>query len=169
MLPRARPVAIGAVLATATLLAACGPFGGDDDQLTHNDFVAQGNEICQKGRGQFAELQKQPPRSAAEAAKLTGRLIGITEQEISQLQALDTPTEDQEALDRYVRARQDGLDILREGERAAERQDATAYARAQAEIAKGQVERARLAREVGFSQCSRPLGSAPTPAQTPSG
>ena len=169
MLHRPRALAVGALVALATLASGCGPFGGDDDALTHDEFVAQGNEICRKGSDQFAELQKQPPRTPNEAAELTSRLIEITEQEISGLRGLDAPSESQGALDRYVKAREDGLAVLRKGEAAAKQQDATGYARAQAEIGKGQVERAKLARAVGFTECSRPLGSAPTPAQTPSG
>jgi hypothetical protein len=168
VLLQARPVAIGALVVLAVLVAGCGPFGGDDE-LTQGEFVAQGDEICRKGRAQFAELQQQPPRTPKAAADLTGQLIEITEQEISKLRGLDAPSDLQEALDRYIEAREQGLAILREGEAAAEREDATAYARAQAEIAKGQVKRAKLARGVGFTECSRPLGSAPTPAQTPSG
>jgi hypothetical protein len=60
-------------------------------------------------------------------------------------------------LDRYIEAREQGLEILRDGLEAAEDDDAEAYADAQAQIADTQVDRARLAREVGFTECSRPL------------
>jgi hypothetical protein len=169
VLLRPRALAIGALIALTALVVGCGPFGGGDDEPTQGEFVAQGNEICRKGSEQFAELQKQPPRTPKEAADLTRKLIKITKQEISGLRGLDAPSDLQEPLDRYLKAREDGLAVLRKGETAAERQDATGYAQAQAEIAKGQVERAKLARAAGFTDCSRPLGSAPTPAQTPSG
>ena len=47
--------------------------------------------------------------------------------------------------------------MLEKGLAAAEDEDSEAYAEAQAEIARQQVDRARLAEKVGFSECSRPL------------
>jgi hypothetical protein len=134
----------------------CGPFGGDDE-LTKEELIAQGDEICKQGREQYQELQQNPPKTASEAAELTRRLIEITEGEIAELRDLNAPPESQEALDDYLAAREAGLEVLRDGLAAAEDQDAQAYAEAQAKIAEGQVHRSRLAEQVGFTECSRPL------------
>ena len=146
-------------LAACVLAAGCGPFGGGDDELTKDELIAQGDEICQRGRDQYLELQKNPPQTAEASAALTSKLIEITEAEIADLRELDPPAESEQALDAYLDAREAGVDVLREGLAAAEDQDAEAYAEAQAKIAEGQVHRARLAEEVGFSECSRPLSN----------
>jgi hypothetical protein len=154
--PRPSIPAAGVVVAvwSIAVLAGC---GGDGDELTEEEFLTQGDEICKEGRQQFAELQKDPPQSAAESAELTRQLIEITEAEIDDLRDLNAPAESQEALDRYLEAREAGLEILERGLQAAEDEDATAYAEAQAQIARSQVDRARLAERVGFEECSRPL------------
>jgi hypothetical protein len=151
-------VSLVAVGVTVAAIAGMGPFDGEEgEELTANEVVSRGNEICTEGRERFAELQRDPPQSAAEAAELTRQLIEITEGEIEDLGAMNAPDEVQGALDRYLEAREEGLEILRDGLEAAEDDDAEAYADAQAQIADTQVDRARLAEEVGFTECSRPL------------
>jgi hypothetical protein len=149
------PGAVAVTAASIALLAGCG--GGDGEELTEEEFLTQGDEICKEGRAQFAELQKDPPQSAAESAELTRQLIEITEAEIEDLRDLNAPGDSQEALDEYLASREAGLEILERGLQAAEDEDATAYAEAQAQIARSQVDRARLAERVGFSECSQPL------------
>jgi len=143
-------------ISSIALVAGC---GGDDDgeELSKEELISQGDAICKEGREQFAELQKDPPQSAAESAELTRQLIEITESEIDALQDLNAPEESQAALDDYIEAREEGLEILNRGLEAAEDEDATAYAEAQAQIARSQVDRARFAEQVGFKECSRPL------------
>lgn len=155
-------------MACALLVAAgCGPFG-DDDELTEDEFIAEGNAICKQGREQYLELQKDPPKSASEAAELTRSLIEITQGEVDDLRALNAPVDSEDALDDYLASREAGLEVLREGLAAAEKQDAQGYAEAQAKIARGQVDRSRLADEVGFSECSRPLTESAGPAEAES-
>jgi hypothetical protein len=72
---------------------------------------------------------------------------------------LNGPEEVRPALERYLKARQDGVAILEQGLKAAESNDAQAYAAAQAKMAAGQVDRLKLAQAVGFTECSRPGGS----------
>jgi hypothetical protein len=147
------------------LLTGCGPFGGGGGELTKAELIAQGNEICKRGRDQYLELQQNPPQSAAATAELTHKLIEITQAEIADLRDLDAPADSEDALNAYLDAREAGVEVLKEGVAAAEAQDAQAYAEAQAKIAEGQVHRARLAEEVGFTECSRPL-SEPTSADS---
>jgi hypothetical protein len=158
VLPRAL-AGLAAVALCGSLLAGCGPFGGEDE-LTKDELIAHGDAICKSGRDEYLDLQQNPPKSASGAAELTRRLIEITEGEISDLRDLNAPEESQDALDDYLAAREAGLDVLRDGLTAAEDQDAKAYAEAQARIAEGQVHRSRLAEQVGFTECSRPLSEA---------
>ena len=143
-------------LASLGAVAGCGPFGGDEE-LSEAQFVAEGDAICKRGREQYAELQKDPPQSAAEAAELTRKLIEITEDEIEDLRDLNAPIDSEDALEDYLDSREAGLRVLQQGLAAAEDEDAEAYAEAQAQIARGQVDRARLAEKVGFTECSQPL------------
>jgi len=145
-----------AILA-GTALAGCG--GGDGGTVTKADFVSEGDQICKNAHDQFAELQKSPPTDAAEAAALTQKLIDISNSELDQIRGLDAPSDVQPALDRYLKAREQGIALLKKGLAAAQSGNARAYATAQAAIAKGQVERLKLARAVGFNECSRPAAT----------
>jgi hypothetical protein len=149
-------MALAMLMLGAAALAGCGPLG-DGDELSKAEFIAQGDEICKRGREQYLELQKDPPQSAAEAAELTRGLIKITETEIDDLRDLNAPPDSEDALEHYLDSREAGLRILEQGLAAAEDEDSEKYAEAQAQIARQQVDRARLAEKVGFSECSRPL------------
>jgi hypothetical protein len=143
-----------AVIVALAALFDLGPFEDGGASLTKAEFSARGDQACKRAHGQFAELQKKPPNSAEGAVALTQDLIEISENELSQIRALDAPPEVQPALDRYLRAREQGITLLERGLEAAQDRNARAYADAQAEIAAGQVRRLKLAREVGFSECS---------------
>jgi hypothetical protein len=122
--------------------------------LSRAEFIARGDEVCRRAHDQFAELQKEPPNSAEGAVALTQNLLEISENELSEIRALDAPPEVEADLERYLEAREQGIAQLERGLDAAQDRDARAYADAQAEIAAGQVRRLKLARAVGFSECS---------------
>jgi hypothetical protein len=143
-----------AVIVVLAALLDLGPFEDEDTSLTRAELTARGDEACKRAHQQFAELQKNPPNSAEGAVALTQNLVEISENELSQIRALDAPPEVQPALDRYLRAREQGIALLKRGLEAAQDRNARAYADAQAEIAAGQVRRLKLAQEVGFSECS---------------
>jgi hypothetical protein len=146
---------LAAIVALAAVLGL-GPFGDDGDStLSKSQFTAKGDQVCKAAHDKFVELQKTPPNSAEGAAALTQNLIEISENELSQIRALDAPPEVQPALDRYLQAREQGIAELKKGLEAAQDKNARAYADAQAKIAAGQVQRLKLARAVGFSECSR--------------
>jgi hypothetical protein len=147
-----------AILA-GTALAGCGGGDGGGGTLTKTDFVSKGDQICKNAHDQFAELQKSPPTNAAEAAALTQTLIDISNSELDQIRGLEAPSDVQPALDRYLKAREQGIALLKEGLAAAQNGNARAYATAQAKITKGQVARLKLARAVGFNECSRPAAT----------
>jgi hypothetical protein len=153
------PLAAIVLIALVPLVATgCGPFAGDEE-LSRAEFIDEGDAICKRGREQYAELQKDPPQSAGEAAELTRELIEITQGEIDDLRDLDAPPDSEDALEDYLDSREAGLRVLEKGLAAAEDEDAGAYAEAQAQVARGQVDRARLAEKVGFTECSKPLNA----------
>jgi hypothetical protein len=159
-------------LLAAAALAGCGPFGGDGGEdgakpAGEAEFVRGGDEICRAAQVQVAEVQRDPPTSRAESVRFAQELIAIFEDEVAQLAALEPPGERRAELDRYLDAREEAIGFLEDGRAAAEQNDAEGYANAQAEVAANQVERAQLARQVGFSECSatppatQPHGNAP--------
>ena len=137
----------------AGALAACGE---DTEQLSGDQLISRGDELCRDGRERFAEIQRHPPANATEAAEQTEELVEVATDELNGLRDLRPPEELREAYELYLEARGRALERLEEGRDAAKDQDARAYAEAQAELTADQVERLRLARAVGFQVCSKP-------------
>jgi hypothetical protein len=164
---RMRWAALG-VLGAALVLSGCGG-GGDGstftsesaEPLSKQELIARGDAICQQARDQFAELQENPPTTAEDAATLTQHVIDITETQVSHLRELNPPASLRSSLDDYLKALEKNIGILKQGLKAAQNNDATGYAQAQAKTVSQQVERLQLARAVGFNVCSRPAGDAP--------
>jgi hypothetical protein len=144
-----------ALLVALAVVLDLGPFA--DDELTEADFLAQGDAICREAHAGYEDLQRRPPRTANEAAALTEELSGISRDELDAIRDLAAPASLAASLNRYLEAREKGIERLREGTAAAEDGDALAYAKAQAALASTQEKRLRLARGVGFRQCSRIL------------
>ena len=157
--------AIAALVAVG--LGACGGGGGSSTtrtaaELTKSQLIAQGDAICKAASDRFAELQGSPPTTPEETATFTQKLIDIKESEVRQLRALNPPANVKPALDRYLQALDKNVDVLKQGLKAAQQSDATAYAQAQAKAVQGQVKRLQYAQAVGFAECSRPAGTAPS-------
>lgn len=146
------------VLAAIVLIAVVanlGPFEDEDTAtLSKAEFLSEGDQVCQRAHDQFAELQPSPPITADKAAALQEELIQISEGELRQIRALDAPPEVEAALNRHLRAREQGIALLKAGLRAAENDDAFAYDAARQRLADGQVHRLELAQAVGFRECS---------------
>jgi hypothetical protein len=161
-----RWLAIVLTAALLTALSGCGG-GGEDTtsapqgELTRSDLVAKGDAICEEASEQFAQAREDPPTTAEESATFTQRLIEITEDQVRGLRALDPPDSLDRAMKRYLSALEANIATLRKGLAAAQQNDPTAYAEAQAKAVEGQVERLRLAQAVGFRMCSRPAGGGP--------
>jgi hypothetical protein len=148
----AAALAVVAVLVALFLLLD--PFA---DELSSEEFLSRGDEICTEAHDAFKDLQGEAPTTAAEAAELTGKLIDISEDEVDEIRDLDRPSDLDDEVDSYLAAREDGIELLGDGREAAEDQDAGAYASAQAQVAADQLKRLKLAQAVGFTECSRPL------------
>jgi hypothetical protein len=141
-----------ALLATAA--AGCGG-GGDTEQVSAEELVTRGDQICSEGRKRFDEVQAESPSSASAAAEQTGELAQIAGDELDELREIRPPDELSEPYDDYLEARGRALELLEQGRDAAEDKDADAYEAAQAKAAAEQDERLKLARAVGFEQCSK--------------
>jgi hypothetical protein len=167
-MPPARPRANLLALVAAGLLLLAGIIAGaalldlgpfDDETLTERQFVTRADEVCGDAHDRFREAQRSRPQTAVQAQAETERLIATAEQELADLENLSEPASLSEPLSRYLAARDKGIELLRKGLEAARDNDGEAYATAQVELARGQLERLRLARQVGFSECSRPITS----------
>lgn len=145
---------IAALLALAAIFGWW-PFGGS---LSRAELIAEGDAICARAHEAFEELQSEPPRTSREATELTEQLIGIAEDEHDEIDSLDPPAELEQPLDRYLEVRERGIELLRQGLAAAEAAESHPYEVAQAELAATQrAPRRRLARRIGFEECSKPL------------
>ena len=143
------------VIAPAAVAAVAGGCGSDTEQVDAEELIKRGDEICAEGRKRFDEVQAQAPANAAGAAEQTDELVTIATGELSELRNIRPPDELRERYDRYLEARGRALELLEQGRDAAEDKDADAYGQAQAKAAAEQPDRLKLARAMGFKQCSK--------------
>ena len=116
------------LVAIAALLDV-GPFA--DDELTVDEFIAQGDEICSQAHDEFLDLQDGAvPRTPGDAADLTGALIDVAEEERDAIADLREPEALSGQVDRYLEARGRGIEILKDGRAAADDADPGEYERA---------------------------------------
>jgi len=145
-----RPALLSA-LAAAALLAGC---GDDAEQVSAEELVGRGDELCGEGRQRFEEIQGEPPANAGEALEQSEELVEVASDELSELRRLRPPEELRERYDDYLEARGRALELLEQGRDAASDRDAAGYSEAQTRLAADEGERAKLARAVGFRVCS---------------
>ena len=153
-------VAAAITLAVAALVALAvvfdlGPFA--DEDLSEQELVAAGDEICAEAHDRFLELQRTPPRTSGDAAELTRELVSVAEEELDAIADLPAPSSLDADVERYLAARERGIELIRRGAVAAEEREPESYERLRAELERGQPARQRLARRIGFAVCSRPL------------
>jgi hypothetical protein len=154
-MPRDRGRFLAAIAVLAVAAPAAAGCGDDAEQVSAQELVQRGDEICAEGRREFAEIQSQAPPNASAAADQTDQLVAIATDELNELREIRPPDELQERYEAYLAARGRALSLLEQGRDAAEDKDADAYGKAQAEAAAAQPERLKLARAVGFKQCSK--------------
>jgi hypothetical protein len=135
-----------------------GPFN-EEGELSRGQLIVRADAICAEANDAFAEQQAKQPQTPDQAAELTGHLVGIAEDEADRIAQLDGSPELDAELGAYLKARERGVELLKQGRTAAEDEDADGYEAAQAELERTQPERWHLAREIGFSECSRPQPS----------
>lgn len=129
--------------------------GEDTEQLSAEELVSRGDEICKQGEERFAEIQQEPPANPTEAREQTEELVEVARDELNELRNLRPPDELREPYDDYLEARGSALELLEQGRDAAEGKDAEGYAEAQAQAAADQPKRSKLAQAVGFEVCSK--------------
>jgi hypothetical protein len=134
-----------------------GPFR--TEEVSRGELIVRADQICAEANRVFAEQQEKPPQTPEQATELTDNLIGIAEDESKRIAELQGPADVDAEIAAYLEARERGIDLLREGREAAEEGNSDAYEQAQLELERTQPERRAMAREIGFSECSRPLAS----------
>jgi hypothetical protein len=146
---------IGLAVGLAAAAVAAGGCGDDTEQVSADELIARGDEICVEGRRRFDEVQAKAPANAAAAADQTDELVTIATDELNELRNIRPPDELRERYDRYLEARGRALELLEQGRDAAADNDADAYGEAQAKAAAEGPQRLKLAKAVGFKACSR--------------
>jgi hypothetical protein len=161
LMPRLQlTAALGVIVSAGIAVTACGDGGG---QVSAEELVERGDDICRQGQQRFAEIQTKPPANAAAALDQTDELLAVAEDELKQLRDLEPPDELRVGFEDYLDSRSRAIDFFEQGRSAAEERDADGYGAAQAEVAAEAAERERLAGAIGFEACSQlSAGSAST-------
>ncbi len=162
-LPRNRLVAV-AVVATIGI-AGCG--GGDDTTdsavttgatgtggapLSQEEFVSQGNAICEDVNSQLATLEA-PTNDMATIADFAEQGLAITEPALAEFEALTPPEELQSTFDEYLSQAREQLAKTQELQAAAEAGDAEQVQSLLTEIQA--LEGDPLAKELGLDVCAQ--------------
>jgi hypothetical protein len=151
---------IAATLSLALSAGALIGCGSGSEEVSDEELVTRGDEICSEERDRFDEVQSVPLTSASVGAKQAGELLDAAEAAQEDLRDLEPSEEIRDTYDRYLEAREEVSDLLERGRQAAEGNDGAAFGKAQEEAAAGADERGQLARELGFEVCSQG-GAAP--------
>lgn len=124
--------------------------------LSRSGFLARADDICRQSQRQFDQVQRTATSTPAEAERQVEALIGVSEQALSSLRAIQPPAPLRPAYERYLAARERALGFLEDGRDAAAARDAQAYLEAKRKVSSDLATRLKLAREVGLEDCSRP-------------
>lgn len=152
---------LAALVGAGIVVAAIGCGGGT--QVSGPELIAKGDELCRAEQANFKEIQATAPANASEAADQTGELVSSAQKELDSLRDLEPPSELSDKYDAYLDAQQRALDLLKQGQDAAEDQDGDTYGKLQKQIAEGSQKRHELARAVGFKDCSNPAAGISAP------
>lgn len=136
-------------------VAAKGGCGDGSEEVSAEELVQTGDEICGELRERFSEIQAEPPANASEGARQASELRGAAEDAQEELREIEPPEELRDRYEGYLDAREEVSNALERGEQAAEDQDGATYGEAQEEAASGAPERQTLAQELGFTVCSQ--------------
>jgi hypothetical protein len=145
--------------ALAILALGASGCGGGKHQVTAAELDQQGDQICRDEQSKFREIQAKPLGNASDAVDQTKALIQVAESANSALGDLEPPDALSTPLDIYLSARNRAIDEMKRGQDAAENQDSSTYAAAQAAVVHSAPERKKLADSLGFKVCSTNPGS----------
>jgi hypothetical protein len=153
------PRSLYLVLAASLPIALGAGCGGGPEEVTAAEFVQQGDQICREQESRFTEIQAAPLVSASDGAEEAAALHDAAEESVDKLRDLEPPEPQRSMYDRYLDAKDETLQYFEDGKDAADDQDGRAYSAAQAAVAKGAPERAKLGRVLGFRVCSQGPGA----------
>ena len=110
--PAGLTAAIAALLAVLLALVALLDLGPcAEEELTEEEFIAQGDEVCAQAHEEFLALQDRAPLTPSDAAELTEGLIEVAEEERDAIANLNEPESLREPVERYLEARDRGIDL----------------------------------------------------------
>ncbi|MDX6615118.1 MAG: hypothetical protein QOD60_209 [Solirubrobacterales bacterium] len=159
--PLPKLAALGAA-AFVALVSGCGG-GGGGTQVSGPELITKGDELCRAEQQNFKQIQATPPANASAAADQTGQLVASAQKELDALRNLKPPGDLSSKYEAYLEAQQRALDLLEQGQKAAEQQDGNTYGKLQKQISDGAQKRHELARAVGFKNCSNPVAGSSAP------
>ncbi|MEO8091611.1 MAG: hypothetical protein ABI726_02735 [bacterium] len=163
---RRRLVAVLAVVLVLVLIGVAIAGGGDDEQtpitpvtgastgglatpLSKSEFISQGDAICEETAAAVANID------AADTKEQAEQELDYTNSELDQLRSLTPPESDQATLDDFFSSLEDLIGALEKESLAADRDDATALAEAQAEIDSATSAVLEAAADYGFKKCGK--------------
>ena len=149
---------LSVLLAAASL--ALGEAGcGGPEQVTAAELVQKGDQICREEQSKFKEIQSAPLVNASDGADQAGALHDAAKDAVDSLRDMEPPQPQRDTYNRYLDAKENTLQYFDKGKDAADERDGRAYSEAQAAVAAGSPERARLAKSLGFRVCSQGPGT----------
>jgi hypothetical protein len=146
---RARLIFVALVLAAAATASAC---GGGDDRLSQDEFRQQANAICAKYDEQITALGS--PASPAEIPEFVRRGVPILRQGIAELRALKPPADLEDDFNRMLDETAKTIPAAQSLADAAERGDAAAVQKAEAQAQAASDSSNRLATDLELDKCA---------------
>src|SRR6266480_1578807 len=143
------------IVPTIAILSLGGGCGGDTEQVSAAELVQKGDAICRHEQSRFKQVQAAPLRNASDGADQAEALQGAVKDAVGSLRDLEPPEPERAAYGRYLDAKEQAVQYFEQGKDAADNQDGPAYSAAQAAVARGAPERAKLAKAVGFKACGQ--------------
>jgi len=150
-----RPQLIAPTLLFAVAGVAILGCGGGRDQVSAAELVQKGDAICRHEQIRFNQVQAAPLRNGSDGADQAEALLGAVKDAVGSLRDMEPPEPERAAYGRYLDAKEQAVQYFAQGKDAADNQDGAAYSAAQAAVARGAPERAKLAKAVGFKACSQ--------------
>jgi hypothetical protein len=145
---RARLIFVALILATGAATSAC----GGDDRLSQKDFRQQANAICAKYDEQITALGS--PASPAEIPDFVRSGVPILRQGIAELRALKPPADLEDDFNLMLDETAKTIPAAQSLADAAERGDAAAVQKAEAQAQAASDSSNRVATDLGLDKCA---------------
>jgi hypothetical protein len=162
ILKRFVPFVTGIVL-LIVVVAAIASGGGSSDTtstvptvtgaLTKETYISQADGICESTNTAIAKLST--GAAASDPTLQAEQEYSLTKSELSSLEALGKPTEDQATLDQFLNGLQTQVNQLKRKKLAVERGDTTALTDVDTKLTSAKSESQAAARQYGFTSCGQ--------------